>query len=110
MEWFTSEIIIHSERGPWTTEQRAAALSAIRVCLQSLSSKPPSESEVTEALENAVKFAKKYRPNCNGAAMPFEYRPGWDDDISPEKFEEVAAKMRSECEAVGLTVTTDHYR
>ena len=110
MEWFTSEITIRSEQDPWTREQRAAALSAIRVGLQSVWGEAPAEAEVAKLLEGALEFAKKYRPSCHGAAMPFEYRPGWGDDPSPEDFDEMAAKMRPECAAAGLVVTIDHYR
>ncbi|HZZ78371.1 MAG TPA: hypothetical protein VFE62_07620, partial [Gemmataceae bacterium] len=110
MEWFTCEITIKSEKGPWTIDQRDAALSAIRVGLQSFRGEVPDEAEVARLLEDALEFAKKYRPSCQGAAMPFEYRPGWGHDPSPEDFEEMAAKMRSQCAAAGLVVTTEHYR
>jgi hypothetical protein len=108
VETWTSEIIVLSETGPWTAAQTAAARAAVRQLLRELDRTEPDDAAIDRCLEAGLRFARNYQRPPNSAAWPFTYYIGVE--ANPEEFDELADKMRRECEASGLLVTVKEYR
>lgn len=108
MEFWTSEIVILSQTGPWTPAQILAAREAVRLFLRKEDGAGPTDAEIDQCLERGLQFAKTYQRPLHSAAWAIPYYIGVE--ANPEDFEKLADKMRDACAGSGLLVSVSDYR